>query len=91
MYDYVLLVISYGKLSAKFVLGTSTIIEKMGLLSHFLFLAQTTIRIRLNTSCTSIFAFSIAFSMFPFSFVIFLNMFIRWLMQLICYFNALKP
>ena len=31
-------------------LGISTVIEKVGLLSYFLFLARTTIRIRLNLS-----------------------------------------
>ena len=36
------------KLSAKFLLGTSTVIEKVGLLSYFGFLARTSTRIRLN-------------------------------------------
>ena len=35
MYDDFLVVRNYGKLSAKFLLGTSTVIEKVGLLSYF--------------------------------------------------------
>ena len=35
MYDDFLEVRDYGKLSAKFILGTSTVIEKVGLLSYF--------------------------------------------------------
>ena len=41
---------NYGKLSAKFLLGTSTVIEKVELLSYFLFLARTTARILLKIS-----------------------------------------
>ena len=48
MNDGFLVVRNYGKLSAKFLLGTSTVIEKVGFLSYFLFLARTTIGIRLN-------------------------------------------
>ena len=48
MYDDFLPVTIYGKLSTKFLLGTSVVIEKVGLLSYFLFVARTTIRIRLN-------------------------------------------
>ena len=48
MYDDFLVVRNYGKLNAKFLLGTSTVIEKVGPLSHFLFLARTTTKIRLN-------------------------------------------
>ena len=50
IYDDLLVVRNYGKLPAKFLLGTSTIIEKVGLLSYFLFLARTTARIRLKFS-----------------------------------------
>ena len=38
-----------GKLYANFLSGTSTVIEKVVLLSYFSFLARATIRIRLNT------------------------------------------
>ena len=48
MYDDFLVVRKYGKLSAKFLSGTSTVIEKVELLSHFLCLARTTIRILLS-------------------------------------------
>ena len=49
MYDDLLVVRNYAKLSGKFLFGTSTAIEKVGLLSYFfLFLAQTTIKIRLK-------------------------------------------
>ena len=40
---------TYGKLSAKHLSGTSTVIEKVGPLSYFLFYARITIRIRLNS------------------------------------------
>ena len=39
----------HSKLSAKFRLGTSTVTKKVGLLSHFLFLARATIRIYLSS------------------------------------------
>ena len=48
MYDDFSVVRNYGKLPAKFFLGTSTVIENVGLLSYFLFFVRTTIRIRLN-------------------------------------------
>ena len=48
MSDAFLVIRNYGKLSAKFLLGTSTVIEKVGFLSYFFFLSQTTIRIRLK-------------------------------------------
>ena len=48
MYDDFLVVRCCSKLSAKFLLGTSAAIEKVGLLSYFWFLARTTIRIALN-------------------------------------------
>ena len=35
MYDDFLVVRNYGKLYAKFLLGTSTVIEKVGLLTYF--------------------------------------------------------
>ena len=44
MYDD-LVVRIYGKLPAKFLLGTSTVIEKQRLMWYFLFLARETIRI----------------------------------------------
>ena len=37
-----------AKLSAKFLLGTSTVIEKVGFLSYFLFLARIADRIHLK-------------------------------------------
>ena len=37
MYGEFLVMSNHGKLSAQFLLGTSTIIEKVGLLSYFLF------------------------------------------------------
>ena len=40
MYDYCLVVKKYGKVSAKFLLGKSMVIEKVELLSYFLFLAR---------------------------------------------------
>ena len=40
---------NYDKLSSKFLSGTSTVIEKVGLLSFFLSLARATIGIRVNT------------------------------------------
>ena len=49
MYDDLLVVRNHGKSSAKRLLGTSTTIEKVGLFSYFLFVARTTVRIRLNT------------------------------------------
>ena len=49
-----LLVRNYGKLSAEFLLGTSAVIEKVGLLSYFDFFARTIIKIRLNTFILSI-------------------------------------
>ena len=48
MYDAFSIVREYGKSSAKFLLGTTKVIERVELLWHFLFLAQTTIRIRLD-------------------------------------------
>ena len=45
-----LVIRNYGKLSVKFLSGTSTVIEKEGLLLCFLFLARTIINIRLNSS-----------------------------------------
>ena len=50
MYDEFLVLRNYGKLSAKIILGTSTVIEKMGLLSYFLFLARAAIIILLKVS-----------------------------------------
>ena len=50
MYDDFLVVRNYGELSAKFLLGTSMVIEKAGSLLYFLFLARTTIKIRLNSN-----------------------------------------
>ena len=49
MYDDFSEVRNCGKLSVKFLLGTSAVIEKVGLLSYFLFLARTTVRIRLKS------------------------------------------
>ena len=46
MYDNFLEVRNYGKLSAKFLLGTSVVIEKVRLMLCFWFLARTTIRIQ---------------------------------------------
>ena len=48
MFDDFLVVRNCGKLSAKFLLGTSVVIGKVGLWLYLLFLARTTIRIRLN-------------------------------------------
>ena len=44
MYDDLLVVRNFGKVSAKFPFGTSVVRKEVGLLSYFLFLAQTTIR-----------------------------------------------
>ena len=37
-----------AKLSAKFLLGTSTVIEKVGVMSYFIFLSRTSIKICLK-------------------------------------------
>ena len=48
MHEAFLVAGSHGTLPAKFLSGTSTVIEKVGLLSYFLFLARTTIRFRIK-------------------------------------------
>ena len=45
-YDDFLVVSNYGKLSAKFISGTLCVIEKVGLLPFFQFLARTAIRLK---------------------------------------------